>query len=59
MISKTVFIKIQDSDDCYDDETSDIEYNFNFVEDNETINERFNSFFDVSERSDSKQNWFR
>ena len=59
MISKTVFIKIQDSDDCYDDETSDIEYNFNFVEDNETINERFNSFFDVSERSDSNNKWFR
>ena len=59
MIGKTVFIKIQDSDEHYEGETSDIEYNFNFVEDNETINERFNSFFDVSERSDSKQNWFR
>ena len=59
MISRTVFIKIQDQDEHYEGETSDVEFGFNFVEDNEIINERFNSFFDVSERSYSKQNWFR
>ena len=42
-----------------DEESDDLEIDMDYFEDNEVINDRFDTFFEVSERSESKNKWYR
>lgn len=47
----------QKTEDLY--ELDDVEITVNVFNENECINNRFDTFFEVSERSESKNQWYR
>ena len=42
-----------------DEESDDLEIDMDYFEDNEVINDRFSTFFEVSEKAEEKNSYYR